>query len=125
MPPKRKRAIEVYRSQDTHPSTPEPIRDVVRAVHRSRATGRILQSVRIRNRSPEVGDEESDGGDDHDLPISESYVQDHTTADFADDDSCIPGSVPNVDEQGDTEFDDSDDDVCSRLDVYQDSVDIC
>lgn len=123
MPPKKKRAVEVYRSQDTHQVTSEPIRNVVRAIHRS-STGRILQSVRIHNRSPEAEDDESDGEDDPDLAISEGYIQELSTADFADDDNCIPPSVSNVDAHGDTEFDDGDDAVGDCIDIYHNFVDM-
>lgn len=61
MPPKRKRAIEVSRSEgsnDLRRSMPELVQDVVRSVHCS-STGRINQSVRLHQR---VGDVVVDDG---------------------------------------------------------------
>ncbi|KAG5221685.1 hypothetical protein IMY05_C4347000800 [Salix suchowensis] len=107
MPPKRKRAIEVSRSEGSNNlrrSTPEPVHDVVRSIHRS-TTGRINQSVRMRQRNVVV-DDESNGEDDLEPDaMTEDYIHDASTADFIDDDNIIPV----LDDLGNIELDEGDD----------------
>lgn len=116
MPPKRKRAIEVSRSEGSNNlrrSTPEPVHDVVRSIHRS-TTGRINQSVRMRQRNVVV-DDESNGEDDLEPDaMTEDYIHDASTADFVDDDNIIPV----LDDLGNIELDEGDDLVGPYLFIY-------
>ncbi|KAF4582630.1 hypothetical protein EYR40_002553 [Pleurotus pulmonarius] len=117
MPPKRKRAIVVSASEgsrDDRQSSPEPVNDVVRFIHRA-PSGRINQSLRIRQREAEAATNERNRNDDLASDVPEDYIRDPSTADFADEDNAVPPLDTHRDRDTDSEIDNGNDFVCPCL----------
>ncbi len=107
MPPKRKRAVKVSRSEGTDTqilSVPDTAQDIHHTIHRS-TDGRMHRSVRVRLRTSA---DPEDNHQDHQDVISEEYIRESATAEFVDDDiGAIPRDLDS-DDNLDANMDDGD-----------------